>query len=161
MIESRQVTLGGDGEVVPVKFELMPDVPGRRTLVLPRPTPAGRPQPGRQRSREADIEIVDRKNHVLLLADGPMREYQFLRNQLFRDHYTTVDVLLQSGKPGMSQEAAKMLDDFPTTREEMYDYDCVVAFDPNWQALGAAAAGAAGKMGGRAGRRADRDCRSR
>ena len=88
--------------------------------------------------READIEIVDRKNHVLLLAGGPTREYQFLRNQLFRDRSTTLDVLLQSGKPGMSQEAKKILDDFPATREEMYDYDCVVAFDPNWQALSAA-----------------------
>jgi len=59
-----------------------------------------------------------------------MREYHFLRNQLYRDHSTTVDVLLQSGKSGMSQEAQKILDDFPATREEMYDYDCVVAFDP-------------------------------
>jgi hypothetical protein len=32
LIESRQVALGSDGEVVPVKFELTPDAPGRRTL---------------------------------------------------------------------------------------------------------------------------------
>ena len=64
-----------------------------------------------------------------------MREYQFLRNQLYRDRYTTVDVLLQSGKPGMSQEAKKILDDFPSTRPEMFDYDCVVAFDPDWKLL--------------------------
>ena len=87
--------------------------------------------------READVEIVNRKNHVLLLAGGPSREYQFLRSQLFRDHSTAVDVLLQSGKPGMSQEAKKILDDFPVTREELYDYDCIVGFDPNWQALNA------------------------
>ena len=67
-----------------------------------------------------------------------MREYQFLRNQLFRDRYTTVDVLLQSGRPGMSQEARKILDDFPATRQEMWDYDCVVAFDPDWEEIGAA-----------------------
>ncbi len=85
-----------------------------------------------------------------------MREYQFLRNQLFRDRYTTVDVLLQSGKPGMSQEANKTLDDFPTTRQEMFDYDCVVAFDPNWQALKRRPGGTAGKLGGRTGRRPDR-----
>ena len=137
MIETRQVTLGGDGEVLPVKFELTPDAPGRRTLCFRVQAPPGDRNPA-DNSREADVEIVDRKNHVLLLAGGPMREYQFLRNQLFRDHSTTVDVLLQSGKPGMSQEAQKILDDFPATREEMYDYDCVVAFDPNWQALGAA-----------------------
>ena len=112
LLDSRQVTLGGDGEVLPVKFELTPDAPGRRTLTLRVLPPEGDRNPA-DNSREADIEIVDRKNHVLLLADGPMREYQFLRNQLFRDRYTTVDVLLQSGKPGMSQEASKTLDDFP------------------------------------------------
>ena len=136
MIETRQVTLGADGEMLPVKFELTPDAPGRRTLCFRVQAPPGDRNLA-DNSREADVEIVSRKNHVLLLAGGPMREYHFLRNQLFRDHATTVDVLLQSGKPGISQEAQKILDDFPAKREEMYDYDCVVAFDPNWQALGA------------------------
>ena len=134
LIESRQITLGGDGEVVPVKFELTPDAPGRRTLCFRiQPLPGDR-NPA-DNLREADLEIVDRKNHVLLLAGGPSREYHFLRSQLYRDHSTTLDVLLQSGKPGISQEARKVLTDFPATREEMYDYDCVVAFDPNWLAL--------------------------
>jgi len=32
--------------------------------------------------REAEVEVVDRKTRVLLFASGPMRDYQFLRNQL-------------------------------------------------------------------------------
>jgi hypothetical protein len=136
VVDSRRVTLGGDGEVLPVKFDLVPDAPGRRTVCVRVLAPEGDSNPA-DKSREADIEIVDRKNHVLLMADGPMRDYQYLRNQLFRDRYTTLDVWLQSGKPGMSQEAKTVLDDFPATRQEMYDYDCVVAFDPNWQALNA------------------------
>ena len=155
MLESRQVTLGGDGEVLPVKFESDARRPRPPHALRSRLPPPDDRNPA-DNSREADIEIVDRKNHVLLMADGPMREYQFLRNQLFRDRYTTVDVLLQSGKPGMSQEAKKMLDDFPATRKEMFDYDCVVALDPNWQALERRPGGTAGEMGGRTGRRADR-----
>lgn len=135
-VETRQVTLGGDGEVLPVKFELTPNTPGRRTLCFRVQSPPGDRNLA-DNMREADIEIVSRKNHVLLLAGGPTREYQFLRSQLYRDQATTVDVLLQSAKPGISQEAKKILDEFPVTREEMYDYDCVVAFDPNWQALNA------------------------
>ena len=46
-----------------------------------------------------------------------------------------VDVLLQSGQPGMSQEATTLLSDFPASRQEMADYDCIVAFDPDWKAL--------------------------
>jgi hypothetical protein len=80
---------------------------------------------------------VDRKNHVLLLAGGAMRDYQFLRNLLYRDRYTSVDVLVQSAPPGISQEAKKILDDFPSTRGEMFDYDCIVAFDPDWTQLSA------------------------
>jgi hypothetical protein len=140
VIESRQITLGGDGEVLPVKFESVPEEPGRRTLCFRIQSPQADRSPADQ-LREADIEIVDRKNRVLLLAGGPTREYQFLRSLLFRDRSTSVDVLLQTGKPGLSQEARKILDDFPATREEMYDYDCVVAFDPDWQALGAAQVG--------------------
>jgi len=134
VVATQQVTLGGDGEVLPVKFDLVPHAIGRRTLSLRIQTPEGDSNLN-DNVREADIEIVDRKTHVLLLADGPMREYQFLRNQLYRDRYTTVDVLLQSGKPGMSQEAKKLLDDFPSTRQELFDYDCVVAFDPDWKLL--------------------------
>jgi hypothetical protein len=137
VVESRQVTLGADGEVLPVRFELTPQGPGRRTLCFRVQAPPGDRNPA-DNLREADIEIVSRKNHVLLLAGGPTREYHFLRNQLFRDHATRLDVLLQSGKSGMSQEAQKILDDFPATPKEMYDYDCVVAFDPNWQALSTA-----------------------
>ena len=132
--ERRQVTLGADGEVVPVKFDLEPEKPGRLTLCFRiKPVEADRDEG--DNFREADIEIVDRKNRVLMLAGGPMREYRFLRNQLYRDRSTTVDVLLQSGQPGMSQDADTLLDDFPITREEMFQYDCVLGFDPDWQAL--------------------------
>jgi hypothetical protein len=136
VLETRQVTLGGDGELLPVKFERTPDAPGRRTLCFRIQPPPNDRNPT-DNLREADIEIVGRKNHVLLLAGGPTREYHFLRNQLFRDHSTKVDVLLQSGGQGMSQEADKIVDEFPSTRKTLFDYDCIVGFDPNWQALGA------------------------
>jgi hypothetical protein len=137
VLETEQVTLGGDGEEVPVKFQVTPDQLGRRTLCLKVLAPAS----DRQRDDdflEADIEIVDHKNHVLLLAGGPTREYQFLRNLLYRDRSIVSDVLLQTGRVGISQEAHQILQDFPDSREAMYQYDCVVAFDPDWQALSAA-----------------------
>ncbi len=137
LVRSEQVILGGDGEVVPVKFEVSTGEVGRYTLTLVVQAPAN-DRNAKDNQQEADIEVVDRRTRVLLFAGGPGREYQFLRNQLFRDKSVTVDVLLQTGQSGMSQEAAKILDQFPSTREEMYSYDCVVAFDPDWQALSAA-----------------------
>jgi len=135
VLDTRQVTLGGDGEIIPVKFELTPEAVGRRTICFRVQEAAGEENES-DNFREAEIEIVDRKNHVLLFAGGPMRDYHFLRTLLYRDRSTTLDVLLQTGREGMSQEG-KILDEFPSTREAMYDYDCVVAFDPDWQALNA------------------------
>jgi hypothetical protein len=119
--------------VIPVKFEITPGETGRSTLCFRVQAPPGDSNPA-DNFREAEIEIVDRKNHVLLLAGGPMRDYHFLRTLLFRDRSTTLDVLLQTAQPGMSQEG-RVLDDFPAAREAMFDYDCIVAFDPDWQAL--------------------------
>jgi hypothetical protein len=132
-LESRVITLGGDGEVIPVKFELTPAETGRSTLCFRVQAPPGDGNPA-DNFREAEIEIVDRKNRVLLFAGGPMRDYHFLRTLLFRDRSTNLDVLLQTAQPGMSQEG-NVLDEFPATREAMFDYDCIVAFDPDWQAL--------------------------
>lgn len=137
--KSQQVILGTDGEVLPVKFEVTPAEPGRRVYCVRVQAPKADSEPG-DNFREGDVEVVDRKNHVLLVAGGPMREYQFLLALLFRDKSTTVDIFLQTAQPGISQQAAKILDNFPATREELYKYDCVVAFDPDWRAIGPAAA---------------------
>ena len=145
---------------MPVKFELTPDAHRPADAYAS----AFRPPPGDDNPddnlREADVEIVDRKNHVLLLAGGPTRDYQFLRSLLYRDHSTTLDVLLQSGKPGMSQEAEQSSRRFPATRQEMFDYDCVVAFDPELAGPRCDPGRAAGKMGGRPRRWADRGGRA-
>ena len=90
--------------------------------------------------REVDVDIVDRKNRVLLFAGGPSREYQFLRNMLRRSELAKsgemmVDVLLQSANEGVSQDANQILDEFPRTMQELSQYDTIVAFDPDWRQL--------------------------
>ncbi len=129
--EERRVTLGPTGEVIPLKFEVTPSEQGRRVYKL-RVLPPQQDYDKRDNEKTATVEVVDRKNRVLLFAGGPTREFQFLRNQLYRDRDTTVDVLLQSGVPGISQEANELLFDFPATADELFEYDCIVAFDPDW-----------------------------
>ena len=134
VVDSRQVILGTSGRSVPVEFEITPKSIGRQVVCLRIIPPPEDHNPGDD-FREAEVEVVDRKDHVLLFAGGPTREYGFLRPLLFRDKSITVDVLLETAQPGISQEANRILDHFPATREEMYDYDCIVAFDPNWRSL--------------------------
>ena len=119
---------------MPVKFELPPSELGHRVLCLRVKAPPGSSDAS-DKFLEGAVDVSDHQTHVLLLAGGPLRDYQYLRTLLFRDKSMKVDVLLQSGQPGMSQEATNILGDFPATRQEMADYDCLVAFDPDWKAL--------------------------
>ena len=129
---SQLIVLGKDGEEKSVTF----DLPGtsetsRKTYRLRVVPPPGDSNPN-DNEQQAEIEVVARKNKVLLVAGGPTREYQFLRTQLKREKDTVVDVLLQSGGDGISQEANQILSDFPRTKDELFAYDTIVVFDPNW-----------------------------
>ncbi|MEI8373227.1 MAG: hypothetical protein WCJ35_10395 [Planctomycetota bacterium] len=134
LVDFAEKILLGDGEAVPVKFELPPSELGQRVLCLRVKAPRGSSDAS-DKFRESPLDVSDHQTHVLLLAGGPLRDYQYLRTLLFRDKSMKVDVLLQSGQTGISQEATNILGDFPTSRQQMADYDCIVAFDPDWKAL--------------------------
>lgn len=136
VVASQRVQLGADGDVVPVSFDIEPALPGRFVYQLRVVVPDDDDNP-RDNGREAQLDVVDRKTRVLLIAGGPSREYRFLRNQLHRDKMMEVDVLLQSAGPGISQDARRILAEFPTRREELFEYDAIVAFDPDWTQLDA------------------------
>jgi hypothetical protein len=122
--------------VIPVKFELKPEDQGIRQYKL-RVRPFEGEAEKRDNEKTAKVEIIDRRTKVLLIAGGPMRDFIFLRNQLYRDKEIVSDVWLQSGKPGISQEAHELLYKFPETEDELFDYDSIVAFDPDWEQLSA------------------------
>ncbi|HTU27249.1 MAG TPA: VWA domain-containing protein, partial [Pirellulales bacterium] len=131
---SEQIILGGNTETIPVKFTLTPAEAGRRTYRLEVKPPA-EDRSAADNVQEVDVEIVDRKTKVLLFASGPTREYIFLRNQLRRDQEMVVDVLLQSGQKGISQDSHEILAAFPSDAKDLFEYDAIVAFDPDWLAL--------------------------
>ncbi len=91
--------------------------------------------------RRRTVEVTDRRMRVLVISSGPMRDYQFVRNTLFRHSGVESDVWLQSvtdENAGMvSQESRRLLTKFPATEAELFEYDVVVAFDPDWSRLSA------------------------
>jgi hypothetical protein len=132
--QETRVRLGPTGEVLPVPFDITPEEHGRRNYRLRVEAPP-EDENGRDNEATASVDIVDRKNRVLLMAGGPTREFSFLRNQLYRDRDVTLDVWLQTGRPGASQESHNLLFQFPTGSDDLFQYDCIVAFDPNWEQL--------------------------
>lgn len=139
VIDTVETRLAADGELAGVRFEL-PGLgsAGRRRLTVRVVPPAGE----RNRAddaQSAEVEVVDRVTEVLLVAGGPTRDYQFMRNVLQRDKSFAVDVLLATARAGASQDARRILDAFPPTPEALSAYDAVVAFDVDWRQIDPAA----------------------
>jgi len=136
LVGSKSVAFEENQESQSVQFEIEPAIIGRLSLEM-RIVGLGGDQSTIDNHREAEIEVVEAKSNVLLIAGGPSRDYQFLRNQLYRDKHASVDVWIQSAPANISQESDQILYEFPQTREELYAYDCIIGFDPNWEMLDA------------------------
>ena len=136
-IGTQTVDLGEDGVPVEVKFREKPSSPGRIEYEIRiRPQGAMVEVSETDNSRRRTINVSEKQIHVLLIAGGPSRDYRFVRNMLFRHTGMELDVWLQtvdaSAAVAVSQDATKILTDFPATKKELFDYDVVLAFDIDW-----------------------------
>lgn len=133
---SDPIQLGKDGEVIPVDFQITPESVGTRAYQLRIVSSSETDLDQSDNQRVVKVQIIEQRNRVLLLAGGPTREFRFLRNQLFRDKDVELHVLLQTGEPGISQESDELLFEFPDDPTVLFEeYDCIVAFDPDWSRL--------------------------
>lgn len=135
-LDKKTITLLEDGARVEVSFPRTPNVAGKTTYTI-KATPVVRVTEFNVQDniQTPSVTVFDRPTKVLLIAGGPMRDYQFVRNLLFRHKSFDVDVLLQTGVPGTSQESDNLLLTFPATREQLFEYDAIVAFDPDWKSI--------------------------
>ncbi|MCC7337371.1 MAG: VWA domain-containing protein [Pirellulaceae bacterium] len=127
----QQIDIPADGSLATAQFELEPKAVGEwqyAARVLPLPNESDK----RDNVQVTTIEVIERKNRVLIVAGGPTREYQFVRNLLYRDRDVESHVLLQSGSARSSQESQQLLTEFPADRMELSRYDAVLAFDVDW-----------------------------
>lgn len=129
---SQQVVLADDEGLAPFTLSVTPREAGVRTYRARVAAPPGDANP-QDDEQQLDVEIVAQPTRVLLVAGGPSREYQFVRNLLHRDPEWEVDVWLQTGSPGIAQEARRILGEFPASRDELWAYDCLLTFDADWR----------------------------
>ncbi|MDB2685665.1 VWA domain-containing protein [Mariniblastus sp.] len=134
-IEDEQVVdLVEDGSPVPLEFDLRAEKQGKRRYQVKVEALEGDSNL-KDNLAEVVVDAIQRETKIMLIAGGPSREFRFLRNQLYRDKNFTSDVWLQSASKGADQEAANLLEEFPKTAAELSDYDCIIAFDPDWRDL--------------------------
>ncbi|MEM9644913.1 MAG: VWA domain-containing protein [Planctomycetota bacterium] len=134
VIDSQKITLATDGSLTGARFELEPESVGRRRVGVRIIAPAADTNQ-LDNAGATRYEVVSRKLRVMAIAGGPTREYRFVRNLLFRDKSVELDVWLQTGQAGMSQDADRLLASFPHTADELFEYDAIMLFDPNWSAF--------------------------
>ncbi|MFN3191088.1 MAG: hypothetical protein ACE361_11235 [Aureliella sp.] len=129
--DEQEIDLPEDGSVAQIDFQLSPKAIGTWKYAA-RVVPVSGELRTEDNVKSASVDVIERKNRILVLAGGPSREYQFVRNLFYRDRDVESHVFLQSGSPQSSQEAQLLLDEFPTSLRELSEYDCVFAFDADW-----------------------------
>jgi hypothetical protein len=132
VIETREAPLGDSTAPVEVKFDRQAPQGGAYEYVVRAKIP------GLTETRDDDniqvrtVNAFDRPLKVLMIASGPMRDYVFSKTVLFRNRGIILDVWLQTGEVGISQEANQLLFKFPESKEELFSYDAILAFDTDW-----------------------------
>ena len=135
---TKDIVLSDDGLPVRVSFEQLENVAGEwEYFVRVRSDQQIVELSEGDNERRKSISVVDRKTRVLMIAGGPMRDYQFVRNMLYRHSAIQTDVWLQTADAAgaVSQEANRILTSFPESKDELFDYDVIVGFDPDWNRL--------------------------
>lgn len=133
---TRSVMMPEDGSSTTVLFDqLKPPVAGDFEWTVRARIPGVVETRDDDNQQSRSVAIFDRPFRVLLIAGGPQRDYHYARTILFRHPSMETDVWLQTGEVGISQEADQLLFRFPENLEDLYKYDVVLAFDPNWSLL--------------------------
>lgn len=135
VVYNQEQTLADDGAAREVTFELKPPGAGKFEYTVRARVQGGLETREDDNQLSRSVSIFDRPMRVLIIAGGPSRDYRYARTILYRHPSMQTDVWLQSAAPGISQEADKLLYRFPETLEALYEYDVVLAFDPNWTLL--------------------------
>ena len=85
------------------------------------------------------LRIIDAKIKILLVDQSPRWEFRYLQAMLLRDRRVELKCFLVEGDPGISRDAASpYLAQFPSRKEDLFQYDLVIFGDVDPKAISAA-----------------------
>ena len=135
--QQRSLRLEEDELLLSIPLEVQPPEVGNWTYEL-EVVAADIAGPAGRSRQTVEVQVVEPRSRLLIVAGGPTREYQFARNLFYRDQNIQSHVWLQTATEGVSQEAQELLTSFPETLADLAEYDCILAFDADWSKLSAA-----------------------
>ncbi|WP_013630983.1 VWA domain-containing protein [Rubinisphaera brasiliensis] len=134
VIAEQDVQLLEDRTPVQLSFPLTPTEKGEfEYTVRVRGNGLGREVKTDDNERVVSINAFERPVKVLVFAGGPSWDYRFLTGVLKRHPGFEVDAVLQTAGVSVSQDVDNVLPAFPGEKADLYQYDVVICFDPDWQ----------------------------
>jgi uncharacterized membrane protein len=129
IVGTQEVTLPPDGESATVRVRFTASDPGPRLFRFRVATQANE-QVAQNNSREALIEVSDRREKVLYFEGEPRFEAKFIRRAVEDDKNLQVVILQRTAENKYLRldvgNADELVDGFPKTRDELFEYRSLI-----------------------------------
>jgi hypothetical protein len=126
----QQITLQESGLVQEVPFEIKEERPTKLALRA-RLEDAGVELTRDDNIGSGEMRIIRQKIRALFIAGSTFPEVEFLRNALLRDAGVSASTWLQTADATYEHPGNPSIKRLPTTEEEINEFDCIIAYDPD------------------------------
>lgn len=132
VLERRDVELPAEGGPVRLTFSHTSRVSGRFAYTV-RVEPVENEVSLEDNSPKTptEVKVLSEQARVLLVAGSPTWEYRQVRRLLERNKTVDLSSWLQTLDEDRAQEGNSKIDKLPVTREELFEYDVILLFDPD------------------------------
>ena len=129
IVSTQEVTLPPDGESATVKVRFTANEAGARLFRFKVPTQTDE-QVTQNNSRDALIQVNDRREKILYFEGEPRFEMKFIRRAVEEDKNLQVTILLRTAENkywrGDVSSPDELLGGFPKSREELFAYRSII-----------------------------------
>jgi uncharacterized membrane protein len=129
ILSSQQVTLPRDGEAATVRVTFAAKDAGARLFRF-RVPPQTDEQVTQNNTRDALVQVSNRREKILYMEGEPRYEVKFIRRAVEDDENLQVVVLLRTAEEkywrGDVESAEELVGGFPKTREELFAYRAII-----------------------------------
>lgn len=128
VMDQKDVEIPPDGSATKVELSFRPEEAGSAEYELVVPlAPEEIAKDNNKITRR--VEAIKEKIRVLYVESYPRYEFRFLKNLLEREETIELSVLLADSDPEYLEQDQFAVGYFPTTKEELYEYDVVILGD--------------------------------
>lgn len=131
VVDTAAVNVPANGGRMRVDFSHVVAVPGKYTYTIKVQEVESESETSDNSMVSSEVEVIDEKVKVLLIAGSPTWEYRMVQRLLQRDGAISLSCWLQTMDEDRSQEGNEPIAELPRTIEQLGQYNVIMMFDPN------------------------------